>query len=328
MTHKYFSYIAIPLLTAAGLGAAPQKAANQNTTQNTPNPQGQTATHENSSASIAHGATAHSATAMTSSRAATSLHATDMLDAVRRARTAVAHQDGFDARTHIAHALTNIDQVHRSAARAGVPAPDVVPIYAELEQYSVLGPIAMERSGGEAGTYQTPQGLVRSRTEQDGENANQQTSIQDVVSYFTAAGVSLNAARGHLEAARSAVAEGDFTTADQTLAAIEDGVMLTTVITDLPLQEARQNLLLARERSMMDDDPAGTKAALMAASEALTKYEAGETEYREDSSGLRAEIDEFAESIGDGFSEAGDQIEQWWETTTDWITMTADADSK
>jgi hypothetical protein len=137
---------------------------------------------------------------------------------------------------------------------------------------------------------------------------------------YTSVALDVQAAKDHLEAAQKAVNQGEFGKADAALAAVQDGVVVTSVAADLPLLKARENTVLAREaadRGHYNE----AEAALRAASAALDQYANGQNSHAADARTLQSEIDSYNQTIQTKHDDASTKIEDWWDRMTDWVAM-------
>lgn len=159
----------------------------------------------------------------------------DLLNATNEARIAVEARNSQDAIVHVDHALQNASRLESDTKSARF-----VPLYQELDRYTVLAPIMTEknRTGNTTGSQ--------------GANTTAKTNQPP-------------------NAAKTAIEQKDFNKADQALAAVQTGVVVTSVASDLPLLRARENMVLAREAANRGNFKEA-HTALTAASQALGNY--------------------------------------------------------
>lgn len=208
-------------------------------------------------------------------------------------------------------AARDIDQALRAANQLGTNR--MVPLYTELDEYSVLGPIEASRS-----TAQSTSTRNNSSTPPN-TNRPEALAVNGVSGEFTAVDLDSALARTHLEAAQQALAKDDFRLADQALKGVQDSVILVSVGSDLPLVRARDNLVLARmdarhgqyEKAHLD---------LRAACRALTAYESEGGLHANDAKTLCSNIQSYNQSILNSHANAPARIESWWNQTADWMT--------
>ncbi len=212
----------------------------------------------------------------------------DLLRATSEARVAVEDRDKDDALFHINHALDNANRLVSANAR-------FIPLYEELDRYSVVGPIVAQRKTGNASP----------------------NAVRDVQGTFTSASFDMQQAKDHLTAAKQAVEQGEYRKASAALAAVQDGVVVTSIKADLPLLQARENLILARE-SADQGDFTEAHAALQAASNALVTYETGGGRHAAEAKTLHGQIDTYNQAIQQNHSDAVSKIDSWWEQMSDW----------
>lgn len=196
--------------------------------------------------------------------------------------------------------------VHR-ALMAGnqITSHRLVPLYSELDEYSVIGPIAASRSA-EGGNQNRPEALA----------------VRQVSGQFTMAELDPALARTHLQAAQQALASGNVQLAGEALKGVEDSVILVSVGSDLPLVRARDNLVLARmdvrhgqyEKAHLDLD---------AACHALAAYARGGGAFSGQAETLRTQIQKYNQSIQTDHAQAAANIESWWNQTAGWTTPSA-----
>lgn len=265
-----------------------------------------------------------------------------LLTHVDAARKAVGKEDRKAALTQIDKALKLSRIIAQSAPRYVVTTTirsgdlkyqdreqvrgTLVPIYDELRQVSVLGPV-------EAAKRQS------ARVAQPG------TAITDIDLQRTRVLLSTEAAQAHLGAARAALAgkgeakgEARWEDADAALSAVQSGVIFEFVETSLPLLKASQNLALARARlSGKGADLADARAALIEAADALDSFAETATGTTAEEAGqmviaIRALADDLESNAVQGkgkrrgqgqamIARTGQQtgqIDRWWNKVSDW----------
>ncbi len=183
-----------------------------------------------------------------------------------------------------------------------------VPVYEELDEVSALGAV-----------------LVAKR-EQAKKVESTVPVIQDVRLRYTRAELNIALAKLGLEHAKKALNADQVEKANEVLAAIQTGVVLNYAEIDLPLEEARRNLLLAQGMAA-HNELKEARAALEEASEALEEYEKNVGESRgEKVKVVRGEIQELASTIESKQEKNKDsnslkeQIEGWWNSVTEWLS--------
>ena len=142
-------------------------------------------------------------------------------------------------------------------------------------------------------------------------------AIQQVTGQYTSVGLDIQAAKEHLDAAKAAIQKKDFTKADEALAAVQNGVVVTSVASDLPLVRARENMVLARE-AVNRGNYKEAHAALTAASQALGNYAGNQCVHSADALTVKSQIDNFNQSIEQSHADANSKIDAWWSRVVDW----------
>jgi hypothetical protein len=171
-----------------------------------------------------------------------------------------------------------------------------VPLYDEWENYSVIGPLMNQR-----------------------DHAHNEI-VEEASREYTSLALDVQVAKNQLQSAQQAVNQGAFQKADAALAAVQDGVMVTSVAADLPLLRARENMVLARNAADRDHFPEA-HAALQAVSEALNQYSNEQNLHAADARVLREEIDTYNQSIEQNPVDASTKIEGWWDRMVDWVAI-------
>ena len=152
-----------------------------------------------------------------SSRALRSEEVGDLLNATNEARIAIESRNNQDALFHVDHALENAARLESDTKSSRF-----VPLYQELDRYTVLAPIMTEKNR----TSNPSTGSQGSNTTAKA-TQTPTTAIQQVTGEFTSVGLDIQAAKEHLEAAKLAIQQKHFTKADEALAAVQDGVVVT-----------------------------------------------------------------------------------------------------
>ena len=184
---------------------------------------------------------------------------------------------------------------------------DLIPLYSELGQYTMIGPSRRTASGANANTAQA--------------NANTSThvAVRQVVGNYTSVALDLNLAKTHLQAAQQALNNGNTQAALQALRGVQDSVLESSVATDLPLLRARENLMLARA-AVNQGEYGEAHAALRAASQALATYDQSGGSHANAAQQLRNQIASYNQSIRQNHANASAQIESWWNQVSGWET--------
>ena len=229
--------------------------------------------------------------------------ASRVVERTARARAEIGKKDKDAAARYVREALLNVQGIE--AARPRSPQPLKVTMYTEMVQISVNQPVLEGRGSADRS------GPVK------GEGKPQ--VVSNVQGEATRVFLNVTQAKGHLESARKALEGGDLAAADQALAAVEKDVTAASVVGDLPLLKARQNLAMAlgqiRKRNYKD-----AAAPLREASSALSDYAKTQSRYAGEAAKLRAEIDALAGSVEQNPGDAENKIAKWWNDVDDWFT--------
>ena len=250
---------------------------------------------------------AHSAQALRSEEVG------DLLNATNEARIAIESRNNQDALFHIEHALQNAARLESSTKNGRL-----VPLYQELDRYTVLAPIMTEKNR----TSTTSAGSQGANTTAKTTRTPNPT-IQQVAGQFTSVGLDIQAAKEHLDAAKLAIQQKDFAKADEALAAVQNGVVVTSVASDLPLVRARENMVLARDAASRGNYK-DAHAALTAASQALDKYASNQGIHSADARTVKSQIDTFNQSIEQNHADAESKIDSWWDRAADWTATSTE----
>lgn len=239
---------------------------------------------------------------MQNSRARLSSEVSLLLYDTSQARTALKDNQRGQAAQDVARALQADNQM---------TSHHMVPLFSELDEYSVISPIAASRSAAvnAPNTTQTPANPTRPKA----------LAVRQVTGQYTMAELDPSLAKTHLQAAQQALANGNTQLADQALKGVEDSVILVSVGSDLPLLRARDNLVLARmdvrhghfQKAQLD---------LQAACRALDTYAKDGGSYSGQAETVRAEIQNFNQNIQSNHAQAATKIESWWNQTAGWTT--------
>jgi len=220
-----------------------------------------------------------------------------LLHDTRQARTALADNNRQQAAQDIAQALQADNQLGSQR---------MVPLFTELDQYSVIGPIEASRSAAINAPNTNP-------------NPPEALAVKQVQGQFTSIDLDSSLAKTHLEAAQQALAQGNTQVARQALRGVEDSVVLVSVGSDLPLLRARDNLVLAR-MDAMHGQYEKAHLDLRAACRALTAYGNQGGAYASQAQALCSQIQSYNRTIQNNHANAASNIEGWWNQTTDWVT--------
>jgi hypothetical protein len=234
------------------------------------------------------------------------------------ARTAIAQGNKARATQCVDDALSALGQIQGAS----------IPIYTEFSQVAILGPIQEQQRrshGGSANNNRPGATGEASRQAENQPGTSAQTggkapAVKEVAQEFTAVTLDANMAKDHLQAARTALNNGDTKQADTALAAVQDGVGLVSVEADRPLLRARENLMLARTLAQQGHYDQ-VSAPLRAAADALDTYRTVNQAHGSDAGNLSQQIRSYASSFSSAnHSDAAQKIEQWWDQTRSWTS--------
>jgi hypothetical protein len=242
-----------------------------------------------------------------------------ILQETDQARQAISQNNRTAAMSHVQRALSATNSL-----QALVPSgTQNVPIFAELEQTDVVGPLVASR-GGMRGTARAAR-RAREQAQQQGEAARagamgQAPVVRETEGGFTSINVNVPMAKQHLEAAQTALQNNNTKVADASLAAVQQGVTMTSVQTDLPLVRARENLVLAQQYAQTGNMQQAA-APLQAAVNALQEYQrtSPSGRYKDQAAQLASQISSYTGNIQQqNTSAAPAQIRQWWDQLAGW----------
>jgi len=239
-------------------------------------------------------------------RRALSTAASRILTHTARARDGIAQKNAKEARRNVKQGLTLVGVIEEAVPPNEVEIvirsrgtvyeatdqvkPTIVPMYSDAATVSLLTPIeaAQKKSGKLKGD----------------------PSVRDVELRYTRIEMDLEVARRQLEAAQQALQKGELKQADQALGAIQNSVVLEFVEQDLPLLEARRNLMMGQKLLAQGDQDAARKA-IRAAAGSLQKYSRRYTgEFAEKMAEVASHINSYL-NRKDELDSA--KIDRWWD---------------
>lgn len=252
-------------------------------------------------AALAQTAQAAPAAAATQSddRAMTKLAATILGDATA-ADKAIAAGNTTGGENAIGKALAARASLATEARAAGVPM--IVPIYAELDDTAVLTDAVKAKAVADA---------------KAGKQAKTPTTVRANDADLTYLAIDLDKAKAHLDAAKSALATHNTQGAKDSLAAVGSDLVEGSVVTDLPLVTAREDLSRAQRELTSNDRPAAL-TDLHQASKSLLAYTNGD--HTADARRLAAQIDASASRDTTKPTNVTSDIEHWWSSVTGWVS--------
>jgi hypothetical protein len=250
-----------------------------------------------------------------SPRASASHQASIVLQETDQARRAISQNDKTGAMSHVQQALSATNSL-----QALVPSgTQNVPVFAELEQTDVIGPLVASRRG--AGTTRAARAARgQAQREQMGGIAGQTPVVRETEGSYTSINLNVPMAKQHLQAAQTSLQNNNMKVADASLLAVQQSVNMTSVQTDLPLVRARENLNLAQQFAQ-SGNMQQCAAPLQAAVNALQEYQRGAPSgrYKDQAAQLASQISAYTGNIEQqNTSTAPGQIQQWWNEVANW----------
>jgi hypothetical protein len=261
-----------------------------------------TAAPPNASADHPAAGKATSSTSDTSKRL--SQQATNLLRHVDEARRAVDAKQTQSAMSHVNQALADRNQLAALLKDKGQSL--IVPLYAEIDDSSVLGPVLSARKGQ---TQPSTSGPI---------------TVDDASAQYTFVGLDLDKAMSRLDAAKKALENHNPQAASDSLGAIGTDLVVETKEADLPLLAARENLGIA-QTAVKNRKYKEASAALKEASIALDRYAKGSAaaQHSIDVKDLRSKIDSLSQTVAQNHSNAETMIEGWWHQVDGWFAHAA-----
>jgi hypothetical protein len=207
--------------------------------------------------------------------------------------------------------ITSGDLEYDDESTVSVP---LVPVYSELTQVVVLGPIVASRHVEDV-----------SDTQRKGKDHEVQAGtlplVRDLSVLGSTAYLDLPQTQVHLREALEQLKDNNSQRAQALLIAIQQGVVLSYNQTDMPVIQARDNLAIARvlvRQGQIED----ARRALNASAAALDKYErqAGQAQ-SDDVKAVKKEILLTAESVREEDSSLAARIDEWSQQMTEWTLL-------
>ena len=230
----------------------------------------------------------------------------NMLKETNQARTAIKSGNLEVAQEHVTRAEADLQKVEARAKGS-----TMIPVYHEFVSVSILGPV------------QTEQAVRRTNAQSSSSKPNGQAKaekkpvVHEVTGIYTSVVVNTTVAKENLAAAKTALSRGDLLTADSALADVQEGVQIRSTKADMPLEEARQNLILARARAR-NRNYQESQAALRAASDALSRCAQGGGPHANEARAMEQEIYTYNQDLRQNHVDAIAKINKWWNTVADW----------
>lgn len=182
----------------------------------------------------------------------------------------------------------------------------LVPVFDELDDIEIINPVVQAKKEKKASVTDT---LVVTLAGID----------------YTAMKLDTSLARRLLERAKKNINKGKLGDSISDLRTIQvNGVIFEFDEVDLPLERAADNLKLAERELKQNNNPAGSRAALSAASNALREYEKLTVDHHKEVRDLNREIDKLSKTISLEMSmtekeKAVSKISGWWSRVVKWF---------
>lgn len=184
-----------------------------------------------------------------------------------------------------------------------IAAPEIVPIYSELDRVSLSAPLqaASDAKRDEAGDADEPE------------------SVKDEKLDFVSMSLEMNTAKSRLAEADAALREGKSGVAKAALLDVLGSVRFSLVTVDLPLERAQDNLMLAKAE-LESGNKAAARKLLAEAADAIDAYAgnkgqsavAARNELRDEIKAMTSEVNAKPESVLA-------KIENWWDRIGEWM---------
>lgn len=226
--------------------------------------------------------------------------ATNILQQVNEASKAITAKQTKTAIMHIDRALAIRSQLATLSKAQGQSM--IVPLYAELDDTSVLGPMLSTKKGKPQPSTSGP------------------ITVDDASAQYTFVGLDLDKAKSRLDGAKMALNNKNPQAASDSLAAIGTDLVVETEEADLPLLAARENLGIA-QTAVKNRKYQEANAALKEASMALNTYSNKNSgQHTGEAKALRTKIDSLSQNIAQNHSGAEATIDGWWHEVDNWFT--------
>jgi hypothetical protein len=231
--------------------------------------------------------------------------ATRLLQHVDQARHALSSNEKQPALNHINQALADRNQLATFAKSKGLPL--VVPLYTEFDESSTLGPLMASRKSNQApNTKNTP-------------NAYTPITVDQASGGFTSIGLDVDKAKARLEAAKSAIDNGNNQAASDSLSAVETDLVMSSEQTSFPLLAARENLGIG-ESAVKAGHFKEAAAALKEASTDLNTFAGtNPAKHADDAKNLSKTIDSYSQQLSQNHNGAASKIDTWWFEVDNWF---------
>lgn len=179
--------------------------------------------------------------------------AAGVLQRAKLARLAISNRDQNAALDHVRQAQSLMAEIH--AQTAGQPQPVLIPVQSTTETTTMYTDVKRAKNG-----------------ELTANRMKKHTHVSDVEQQTSAEEMNVTSAQSNLDAAQAALQRVDWAGADTALTEVTNLVHTSGADRPEPLLQARQNLLLARDRIAAGDYNAAV-APLREAEHALADFE-------------------------------------------------------
>jgi hypothetical protein len=234
-----------------------------------------------------------------------STFAGNMLNETNQARTAIKNGSLELAKEYVSRAEADLQKVEAQAQGR-----TMVPVYQEFVSVSILAPVQTEQNARRAKAQS-------SSTAKSPVKGGNDAVAHEVSGIYTSVYVNTTIAKKSLAAAEAVLSRGDLLTADSALADVQEGVKIQSDKSDMPLEQARENLIIARA-SARNGDYKAAEAALKTASDALSKYANDGGPHANEAMAMVQEINACRQKLPRNHADVIARINKWWNTTADW----------
>jgi hypothetical protein len=217
-----------------------------------------------------------------------------MLQETRSARQSIAAKDTAAALQHVHQALADANAARDQAVADGKPLN--VPVDTSIDETVLYAPV------------------------KHNDSMKRDTNVRQVTGTYTRDYIDVGLASNELNAAETALNNGNLQAADASLAAVQAAVThQTSVQTDMPLLRVREDLRLARYR-VLDGKYKDAEAPLTSAGQALAEYaRINPGPHADEARAMQRDIEAYASNITHDHSDAAARIDGWMDTANTWF---------
>jgi hypothetical protein len=241
--------------------------------------------------------------------------AAKMLQETNQARAAIQKNNKQEAIAAVDRALNDAKRLQQGASTG-----NLTPVYAEWDEVSVIAPIAEQQKKSKhtamaSNTHQTNTGSAS----REATTPQERAAVRDVEAGFTSVAVDGKMAQDHLTSAKTALQNSNLQRADEALAAVQDGVVMVSFDSDMPLLKTREDLALAADQSRQGHYREAS-AALTAAANGLNEY--ANTFGKSNAGSVKQvsnQISSYAKNLSSDHANAETRIQDWWDEVTAWM---------